>query len=324
MSFSSELKAELGKVYDGARHCRIAQLAALVCFAGSTETDKQGNRMIKIASENFVAAEAAAVLIKKIFGFSCDIREERSSRNFRSFLIEPDIDKSKEIFETLKFQTQDDGSFLPDTDMLTNKSCCRQAFLRGAFISSGSVSNPDRSYHFEILCRSSCVAQAVVKIMESLGLQAKMIKRQKNFVVYLKEIDQISDAVGLMGARMSFLELENSRIIRGMRGNINRRVNCETANINKAAQAAARQIDDILYIGKHMSLDSLPNGLDEIAKIRLEYPEATLSELGAYLEPPIGKSGVNHRLRKLSSMAEALRSRGGSYYDQETGHYSDL
>ncbi len=103
------------------------------------------------------------------------------------------------------------------------------------------------------------------------------------------------------------MELENFRIIRDMRGNVNRRVNCETANINKAAQAAARQIEDIIYIKEHMGLSALPNGLDEMAKIRVEYPEATLSELGELLDPPGGKSGVNHRLRKLSSIAESLR-----------------
>ena len=311
MSFSSELKTELTGVIDTARHCRTAQLAAAVCFAGKAVGGENGVTVLKISSENAATADSAAELLKKIFGFSCEINKARSSRNLKSFSIELSAAESSEIFETLKFRESEDGRKLPGIASLTEKSCCKKAFLRGAFLAAGSVSNPDRSYHFEIMCRDEYIAGSTADIMCALGLQAKITQRQKHFVVYLKEIEQISDALGMMGARTSLLELENFRILREMRGNVNRRVNCETANINKAAQAAARQIDDIKYIESHMSLSSLPNGLDEIARIRLEYPEATLSELGSYLEPPVGKSGVNHRLRKISSIAEALRSRGG-------------
>ena len=307
MSFSSELKAELGKAADTARHCRIAQLAAFVCFLGKTVSGEDGLRELKIVSENTAAFDSAAELLKKIFAFKFEVGKARSLRNLKSYSIELDASDSAEVFETLKFGE----SGLPNIPLLTEKSCCKKAFLRGAFLAAGSVSNPDRSYHFEIMCKNGCIADMTAKVMCDLGLQAKITPRQKHFVVYLKEIEQISDALGMMGARTSLLELENFRILREMRGNVNRRVNCETANINKAAQAAARQIEDIKYIESHMRLSSLPNGLDEIARIRLEYPEATLSELGAYLEPPVGKSGVNHRLRKISSIAEALRSRGG-------------
>ena len=310
MSFSSELKTEIAKVYDSARHCRIAELAAVICFAGKIVRDGDGRRL-GIFSENETTADAAAELLKKLFDVSCEIMTIKSARNLKSFSINIGAAESAEIFEALKFQDDGTGREMPGIASLTSKSCCKRAFLRGAFVAAGSVSNPDRSYHFEILCRDMYTAENTAKIMQALSLNAKTVTRQRHQVVYLKEIEQISDALGLMGARKSFLELENHRIVREMRGNINRRVNCETANINKAAQAAARQIEDILFIQKHMNLSSLPNGLDEIARIRLEYPEATLSELGTYIDPPIGKSGVNHRLRKLSSIAEALKSRGG-------------
>ena len=311
MSFSSELKTELGKVYDSARHCRIAQLAAIVCFSGNIAEDESRGRFLAVSSENPAAVLCAADLVKKLLDISCEVDTVRSSRNLKSFSVNVDLEKYPEIMETLKFVKTGGGEELPDISALTGKNCCKRAFLRGAFIAAGSISDPDKFYHFEIQCRNRYISESTAGIMNALSLAAKIITRQKHFVIYLKEIEQISDALGLMGARTSLLELENSRIMREMRGNINRRVNCETANINKAAQAAARQIEDILYLEKHMSLSSLPNGLDEIAKIRLEYPEATLSELGAYLEPPIGKSGVNHRLRKLSSIAEVLRNRGG-------------
>lgn len=324
MSFSSDLKTELGTVYDNARHCRAAELAAIVCFSGKTDIGSEGKNKIVISSENDVPIEAAAELIKKLFGFEAPVKSRRSTRNLRSLTLEIGEPESTEVAETLKCREFSEGRFLPDISILTHKNCCKRAFLRGAFIAVGSISNPDKFYHFEIPCRNMYIADNTARIMQKLGLQSKIVSRHKSFVVYIKESDQISEALGLMGARTGLLDLENFRILREMRGNINRRVNCETANINKAAQAAARQIEDILYIEKHMGLSSLPNGLDEMARVRLKYPESTLSELGTYLEPPVGKSGVNHRLRKLSSIAEALRSRGGSYYDQKAGHNTDF
>ena len=128
-------------------------------------------------------------------------------------------------------------------------------------------------------------------------------------MVYVKEGDQIADLLGLMEARKSLLKLENVRILREMRGSVNRKVNCETANINKTVNAAVKQIEDIRYIRDTAGFSGLSNGLDEMARIRLQYPEATLKELGMMLDPPVGKSGVNHRLRKLSAIADALRSK---------------
>ena len=313
MSFSSELKAELGNIYDGARHCRLAELSSLVCFAGNVGHEN-GIGYIEVSSENQTTIEKFSELIRRLFSVKCEITGGKSSRNLKAFRARAICDGS-DIFEALKIKENDKTEAMPDISALTVKSCCKRAFIRGAFISAGAVSNPDRFYHFEITGHTCETANATAELMQSLGLQAKVIERQSHFVVYLKEIEQISDALGLMGARRSLLELENYRILREMRGNINRRVNCETANINKAAQAAARQIDDIRFIEENTGIASLPDGLDEMARVRLEYPEATLGELGSHLEPPIGKSGVNHRLRKISEIAVALRSRGGCYYD---------
>lgn len=309
MSFSSELKEELASVYDSARHCRVASLAALVCFLGTVSRDDEQMTLL-VSSENEAAMLHFAQLMKLLFDEHCVVRTDKSQRNLKSYSVFVSSKTCPDVFGTLKLINTDDGK-MPNIERLTQKNCCARAFLRGAFISSGSVSNPDKFYHFEIPCKSSYTAEGTEAAMHSLGLSARTTLRQNNYVVYLKEIEQIADAIGLMGARKAYLELENHKIVREMRGNVNRRVNCETANINKTAMAAARQIEDIIYIKEHMSLSSLPNGLDEIAQIRLKYPEATLSELGSYLEPPIGKSGVNHRLRKLSSIAGAMRSRGG-------------
>ncbi len=307
MSFSSELKEELGGVIDTARHCRIAELAAILCFSGRIEKEADGGTLIRVAVENPNPIRACTVLLKKLFRTEAEILEKKSARNLVSYTIEIRGSEAKEIEETLKIVCRD-GRTVPDPGLLAAKNCCRRAFLRGAFLCAGSVSDPDRFYHFELPCRDPDLAEEVLEIMAGLHLDAKMVERQKYFVVYVKESEQISDLLGLMGARKSLLEMENARIRREVRGAINRRVNCETANINKTAMAAARQIEDIRTIEKYMGLSSLPNGLDEMARIRVQYPEANLSELGLHLEPPVGKSGVNHRLRKISHIAAALRN----------------
>ena len=133
--------------------------------------------------------------------------------------------------------------------------------------------------------------------------------RKRYYVVYIKEGNQIVDMLNVIEAHLSLMEFENIRILKEMRGNVNRQVNCETANINKTVSAAVKQINDIVYIRDTIGFESLPAGLSEIARVRLEKPEATLKELGEYLEPPVGKSGVNHRLRKLCDLAESLRDR---------------
>ncbi|MBO5281608.1 MAG: DNA-binding protein WhiA, partial [Lachnospiraceae bacterium] len=133
------------------------------------------------------------------------------------------------------------------------------------------------------------------------------VLRKKYYVVYIKEGEGIVDLLNVMGAHVSLMNLENLRILKEMRNSINRRVNCETANITKTVNAAGRQIEDILYLREHYGLKKLSPGLREMAEVRLEYPDAPLKELGEYLDPPVGKSGVNHRLRKLSELAEQLR-----------------
>ena len=149
--------------------------------------------------------------------------------------------------------------------------------------------------------------------MNGFGVDAKIVQRKKHFVVYLKEGSQIVDMLNVMGAHVSLMEL---RILKEMRNSVNRKVNCETANIHKTVSAAVRQIEDIRYIQQKIGFEQLSEGLAEIARLRLEQPEATLKELGMMLSTPVGKSGVNHRLRKLSDIAETLRdNEEENYYD---------
>ena len=190
------------------------------------------------------------------------------------------------------------------------RTCCRRAFLRGAFLSSGSITDPERNYHFEIACLSDAKAQQLKDFIGFFGLEAKIVIRKKYHVVYLKEGAMISDILNIMEAHVSMMKFENVRIVKDVRNSVNRRVNCEAANINKTVSAARKQIEDIEYIKNTIGLEKLPENLRDAAYARLEEPDATLKELGEMLNPPVGKSGINHRLRKLSQMAQDIRENG--------------
>ena len=192
-------------------------------------------------------------------------------------------------------------------DEVLDKRCCRRAFLRQAFLIAGTMSDPEKSYHFEIVCPLREKAETIRDIIRTFDdMNPKIVQRGSSYIVYLKGSDQIVDMMGIMEAPKSFMELENVRILKGMRNDVNRRVNCETANISKTISAAVRQIEDIKFIRDKVGFSKLPPQLSEMAQVRLEHPEASLQELGEYLDPPIGKSGVNHRMRRLSEYARDI------------------
>ena len=193
--------------------------------------------------------------------------------------------------------------------LIIQRECCKRAFIRGAFLAAGSVSDPVKTYHFEIVCLSEAKAKQLQMIMETFNINARVIKRRKYFVVYVKDSSQVVDLLNIMGAYNALMDMENVRIVKDMRNNVNRKVNCETANINKTVSAAVKQIEDIRFIQMSSAFDELPESLQEMAELRVRYPEATLAELGQLLDTPVGKSGVNHRLKKISLFADELRER---------------
>ena len=192
-------------------------------------------------------------------------------------------------------------------EIVLQQPCCKRAFIRGAFLAAGSITDPNKGYHFEIVCFSTEQANLLIKAMKVFDVDAKQVERNGKFVVYLKEGAQIVEVLRVMEAAHSVMELENIRIVKEVRGTINRKVNCETANISKTVSAAVRQIEDIKLIDEKLGLDTLPVQLQEIAQVRLDYPDTPLGDLGQYLDPPIGKSGVNHRLKKLAAIAKDLQ-----------------
>lgn len=294
MSFSGDVKRELGKQYSKGRHCQLAELAAILEMVGRVQ---EKPCILEITSDNMVVLEKYAVLMRQLF-------EVDITKPLEGNIVE-------KILTTLKF-FKEDGLALPLDEqrvdgLLVQNVCCKRAFIRGAFLASGSMSDPNKSYHFEIVCRTMEQAEQLQQLMNGFETDAKIVERKGHYVVYLKEGSQIVDMLNVMEAYVSLMNLENVRILKEMRNSVNRKVNCETANISKTVNAAVKQLEDIELIRSKLGLDQLPQNLREMALIRLEYPEAALKELGNYLTPPVGKSGVNHRLRKLAEIAEDLR-----------------
>lgn len=289
MSFSSDVKTELVKQIGKSRHCQLAELAAILELEG--RIGKEGSSL-EVDSDNPLVIQKYALLMKKLF-----------SINSEEPLSESDI---RRVMEAMKWDFSELGR-ARSSGLLVQKTCCKRAFIRGAFMAAGSISNPAKSYHFEIVCRSMEQAVQLKELMESFETDAKVVPRKQHFVVYLKEGSQIVDMLNVMEAYVSLMNLENVRILKEMRNSVNRKVNCETANISKTVNAAVRQVNDIIRIRDTIGFSQLPDHLREMAKLRLDYPDASLKELGTYLSPPVGKSGVNHRLRKLSAIAEKLQ-----------------
>ncbi len=291
MSFSGKVKEELVGRIGSARHCMLAELSALTHMCGTFGTDQTGIRTLKFHTENFRVAKKCFTLMEKTFNIKNDI------------LIRRNLTGKSCVY--LLFYKGDELAAVQDA--IVQAPCCRRAYIRGAFLAAGSMSDPSKSYHFEIVCSEQAQAEFLRDAINSFELDAKIVKRKKSYIVYLKEGSQICDALNIMEADVALMEFENIRIMRETRNSVNRQVNCETANISKTVSAAVRQIEDITYIRDTIGFDKLPEGLKDVALTRLAYPEAALGELGSLLQSPVGKSGVNHRLRKLSEIADQLR-----------------
>ncbi len=313
MSFSSRVKEELSRQISPARHCQIAEIAAILSLCGRIQISDRDRYCIKIHTENVAVARKYFTLLKKTFNIITDVSIRRTAYLKKNQVYTVIVQKHEDAYRVLqatKLLTAD-GEIQENLsivrNVVTQQACCRRAFLRGAFLAAGSISDPEKFYHFEIVCTTEAKAGQLKEIMATFGLDAKIVVRKKYYVVYIKEGSQIVDILNVMDAPISLMELENIRILKEMRNSVNRQVNCETANINKTVSAAVKQIRDIEYIRDTIGFGALPENLEQMAQVRLLRPEATLKELGEALDPPVGKSGVNHRLRRLSEIAESLR-----------------
>ncbi len=309
MSFSSEVKKEILLNLPKKNHCCIAEISAFINICGHIATNYDNIR-IGMQTENILVAQRFYLLVKNTFGIISEVSVRKNNKNSIYMVAINNNIEAEKILSALGILTEYDGNkYISDyiVPMAVEKLCCKKSYIRAAFLASGSISDPEKTYHMEFVNTSYIHSIEFQNMINYFNVDAKVVERKGHYVVYIKEGEKISNILSAIGASNSFMKLENLRIIKDMRNNVNRIVNCETANLSKTISASVKQINDINYIQEVMMIDKLPESLREIAQIRLMYPDATLKELGEMLTPSIGKSGVNHRLKKISEIAEKLK-----------------
>lgn len=311
MNFSTYVKEELCRIKVEDEALKVSALAGIVRMDGTILIGAQKSVSLELISENPSVAKLSYLWIKELFKVECTItiqRRQKLKKNNRYIVSIPNQRQMRSILYALGMMN-DDGMFFNTgiPEELIDRDDKRRAYLRGVFLGGGSISDPLKSYHLEIVANSENYAELIQNLIAIYGIEAKVSYRKENIIVYLKESNQISDFLALIGAHEAMMELENIRINKTMRNAVNRRVNCETANLNKSVNAAQRHIQIIREIENKVSIDALPETLRSIALLRINHPEASLKELGELMTPPIGKSGVNHRMRRIEEFAEMIK-----------------
>lgn len=313
MTFSSIVKNEISKINTEDKCCQLAELSALIKMTGTIQFHGRNNIGIKLSTENASIARMLFTLIKEIFDINTRVAVRRNKQlkknNNYTLYIDTKTGGEEILLATgILVKTEEGIKINYKLPLkLVKKPCCKKAYLRGVFLGGGSISDPEKTYHLELVTNNNDYAESIKKLINSYNLNAKVVNRKGNYVVYLKEGEQIVDYLNIIGAHKALLTLENVRIYKEMRNNVNRIVNCETANLSKIVVASMRQINNIELIKNRIGFDNIPENLAEIAELRLMYPDASLKELGEMVNPPIGKSGINHRLRKLDEIAEKIK-----------------
>ncbi|PWI57675.1 DNA-binding protein WhiA [Sulfoacidibacillus thermotolerans] len=313
MSFAAQTKKELTQL-QSKPCCERAELTGFIQHCGRMNTDIDPP-VLELATENAAIARRMYQLLKAKTGVELEVLVQRKMRLKKNnvYIVRMRQDVSA-VFDELQVGDAHEHIAAEIPTFVRSNTCCKKAYLRGAFLASGSVNDPDsHSYHLEIYCKTQEHAQELLSLFTGFHLHAKVTRRKKGYIVYLKEGDKIVEFLGMVGAHQALLRFEEVRIVKEMRNQVNRLVNCETANLNKTILAAVRQLDNIRLIERELGFARLPQKLRVVAEKRLQYPDITLQELCEVLPDKVSKSGLNHRLRKLDDIAQKIRADRGIF-----------
>ncbi|MDZ4170411.1 MAG: DNA-binding protein WhiA [Coriobacteriia bacterium] len=309
MSFTAEVKDELSRVEPRRSCCSKAQLAALVRVEGTLHFSGSERYRLEVATETAPVARNAIKLLHGVYGLKTELTVRRSVlHKTNNYLITvPTQPKLTAALADLGILGEHGLSQGVDP-ALVKRDCCAIAYLRGAFLGGGFVADPHGDFHFELTAESEAFAEDLVTLMARFDIEARVAKRRGLFAVYLKGAEPIVTFLALVGAHRALLRTEDVRIVKSMRNDVNRLVNAEIANQAKTTEAALGQIEAIRVLAATRGLTSLPPALAELAELRLAHPEVSLRELGELAEPPLSKSAVYHRVRRIEELAEELQA----------------
>lgn len=312
MSFAADARGEVAHIECDQICCARSELCAALLASGGIAFLGRGRYSLSLTASDATIVRRYFSIIKHFFGVTGELRVTRTrqlSGMTRYQLVLPDENALALLEEAGLLDPE--GLFglrqQPHPDMF-KYSCCRIAYLRAAFMFCGTISNPEKAYHLEFSAPNEQFAQSIMNALDYFEVYAKKACRKAKEVVYFKGAEEVSDILTLLGAHQSVLDLENVRITKGLRNQVNRQMNCDSSNINRAMLSAEKQIEDIKYIDDELGLDKLPVTLRTVAEARLANPETTLAGIGELLTPALGKSGVNSRLRRLTEIARKLRT----------------
>lgn len=295
MSFSLEVKQELSKINSLADKNNVK--CELMGYLVTSNTSVQKNK-VRFSTESQYNINRFSKLLNNLGFVNYDIKIQRNM--YSIFINKNDIQELIRAEENINIANEILSYFL-------KSEILEKAFIRGTFLGSGTINNPEKKYHLEIFLKNLETAKYIIEILRKYSIDVKILERSKKYAIYTKEGEEISKFLALMGASASVLKFEEIRVYRDIKNNINRKVNCETANLNKIVNSSVKQINDIKYIKERGKFNELSEQLKEIAIVRIENPDMSLEELGKLLKKPIGKSGVNHRLRKIQKIVEELK-----------------
>jgi len=311
MSFASETKKELARITPEKKCCMLAEIAGMIRVCGRVALAGGGKFKIRCTTETPAVARHFKMLIKSYFGVetTTEIGQAQTLKKgkYYTVVIGPEELSEQILRETGILMIREGRDYITDGiyEGLIKTKCCRKAYLRGAFLGAGTMTDPEKEYQLEIICGTELLSADLRKLFNTfVDIHARTMARKNLHVVYLKDSGQILDVLAIMGAQSQYFAYENVRLTKEMRNEANRRSNCDQANIDKAVAAAGKQIRAIKKIEMTRGLDSLPGKLRETAQVRLDNPDATLTELGEMMEPPLKKSGVNSRLKRIEGIAE--------------------
>jgi DNA-binding protein WhiA len=309
MSFSSDTKNEITRGRAGKRCCETAEVAGLVRACGSVFAQGNG-RGIVMTTENPAVARRIKTLLNERFGVAANLLVGDSgfgsNRHIYELKVVPEKGAERVLSEIGMCGGQGDSAQI---EQIYSRKCCKKAYLKGLFLGAGTISEPEKGYNLEIVCADENTAFEIRRLMNGFdGIHARVRQRRGNAVVYIKTSEQIKDMLNIIGAHTQLLKFENVRVLKDVRNRTNRINNCDHANLDRSIGAAERQIADINQLRTSGKFDDLPDDLRDIAAARLAHPEVSLSELGELFDPPIGKSAVHARLRKLSEYTQLKKS----------------